>query len=306
MLAENQIVHGLWIGKALSNLELLTIRSFLACGHTFWLWLYEDLETDPPVGTLLQDANTLVPRQHIFRYHAGNQFGHGKGSLAGFSDVFRYKLLYEYGGWWTDMDVTCLRPLDFVTPYVFWSHDVLSVVGNVMKCPPGSILMKECFETAHTAVTAENTDWLKPILILNEGIQRHNLSAFVQPISNADRWEIVQFYFTYPAKPPAHFYVFHWMNEEWRARAGQKPLSFLDQLLQAHSLVAVRVSAPHPITYFLIVLKMRLVPLVPRPVRVVLKSIGRSMMLTFWSLSAWILPFFPRSWKEYVKRAIFN
>ena len=32
------------------------------------------------------------------------------GSLAAFSNLFRYKLLLERGGWWVDTDVICLRP----------------------------------------------------------------------------------------------------------------------------------------------------------------------------------------------------
>jgi len=35
-----------------------------------------------------------------------------RGSLACFSDFFRYKLLAQEGGWWFDTDVVCLAPSD--------------------------------------------------------------------------------------------------------------------------------------------------------------------------------------------------
>lgn len=308
MLDANKIVHGLWIGKTLSKLELLTIRSFITCGHTLWLWVYDVIETTLPEEVILKDANTIIPQQQVFQYQAGNEFGHGKGSFAGFSDIFRYKLLYEYGGWWTDMDVTCLRPLDFDAAYVFRQHDVLPAVGNIMKCPKGSLLMQRCYERACIEVTASNTDWLKPIRILNEGISHFGLSTYIKNISNVDRWEVVAFYHTFPMKLDANFYVFHWMNEEWRAKGLDKNSciknSFLDRLMTQHQVEIARNKPPNAFIYYYKRAKMTVVPLLPRPLRVFIKNgwwytaaVGR------W-LGAKILPIFPRSWKDYVKRAM--
>jgi hypothetical protein len=108
MTEDNKIVHGLWVGSELSALELLSIKSFLFHGHEFHLWLYESIQTPLPDGVIVQDANKILAKKHVFRYKNKSNFGHGKGSLAGFSDIFRYKLLYDKGGWWADMDITCL------------------------------------------------------------------------------------------------------------------------------------------------------------------------------------------------------
>lgn len=213
----------MWIGTQLSAIEVLTISSYLHHSHTFCLWVYDRLTTPVPPGTILRDANHILDRSYIFRYKYANQWGHGKGSVAGFSDIFRYKLLYEMGGWWTDMDVTCLRPLDHEAPYVFRNHDVLPVVGNLMKCPAGSQLMLECFEEAVREVTAENTDWFKPIRILNEGIERHGLQRYiVNDITNPDQWAVVRKYIEGRCGIPPQQYAIHWLNEEWRARGWNK------------------------------------------------------------------------------------
>lgn len=307
MSDSNKIVHGLWIGTSLSKLERLTIESFLASGHTFWLWVYEDITTPLPPGVLVKDARTILPAHAIFRYKNGNQFGHGKGSLAGFSDIFRYKLLYEYGGWWSDMDVTCLRPLDFDTPYVFRRHDVLPVVGNVMKCPKGSELMHYCFDRAIKEVTEDNADWLKPIRILNEGIENFQLSSYIKDISNLDRWEIVKFYYTYPMKPGAHFYIFHWMNEEWRVNGLSKEEcirhSYFDSLMTQYGIEIEKKSPPNRWIYFLQWSKMSILPKIPRPIRLAAKYIIWHALFWVRKWNAWILPFFPRSWKDYIKNA---
>jgi hypothetical protein len=166
------IVNGLWIQGNLSSLEQLTIHSYIANGFTFRLWTYEPGKINAPGNTEVRDAAEILPADLIFRYHNINIHGHGKGSYAGFSDIFRYKLLYEHGGIWTDMDITCLKAFDITEDYFFRYHHKVGAVGNFMKCPPKSDLMKWCFEHAREKVTEHNNDWMLPIIILNEGIQK--------------------------------------------------------------------------------------------------------------------------------------
>ena len=119
-----QAINGLWIGDELSPLELLCIKSYLDNGHSFHLWSYQSFQLPSWPGLTAKDANEILPEKFVFRYKNGNAFGHGKGSLAGFSDIFRYKLLWEKGGWWTDMDITCLKPLDLDSEYVKSSQSI--------------------------------------------------------------------------------------------------------------------------------------------------------------------------------------
>ncbi|HLP50938.1 MAG TPA: glycosyltransferase [Chitinophagales bacterium] len=219
MKGEEDIVNALWIGKELSALEMLTLHSFVANGHRFRLWLYNDIINTLPAGVEVCDASTIIPAENVFAYRNQNSFGHGKGSYAGFSDIFRYKLLYEHGGWWVDMDVTCLRPLNLPMPYVFRNHHDLMVVGNVMRCPKKSELMKACYQQAVMQVTADNTDWHKPIDILNQNIKALKLEQFiVKDISNHDKWLETRRYFSESDELPSHWYFIHWQNEELRAQ----------------------------------------------------------------------------------------
>jgi len=213
---ENEIVHGLWIGKSLSSVELLCIHSYIAQGYEFHLWLYNYLDTQVPSEVILEDASAIIPFADVFLYEKINQFGHGKGSYAGFSDIFRYKLLYEKGGWWTDMDVVCLKPMNFSDEYVFRTHHDYLVVGNVMKCPKGSPLMLDCYNEALLLINKNNTDWNLPIAILNKNIKKHNLQLFIKEISNPDRWLFVRTLLFYNVSQKENWYVIHLMNEEWR------------------------------------------------------------------------------------------
>ena len=100
-------VQGLWVGTHLSPIEINCIQSYINQGHDFHLYSYNDFD-NLPEGTILQDANSIIPENQIFRYKSGP----GKGSLAAFADLFRYHLLSEQGGWWTDMDFLCMNPLE--------------------------------------------------------------------------------------------------------------------------------------------------------------------------------------------------
>ena len=237
---ENKIVHGLWIGSSLSQIELLTIHSFLSHGHDFYLWVYDEIKTELPAGTVLKDANSIIPAERVFRYKYSNQFGHGKGSVAGFSDVFRYKLLYEQGGWWVDMDVSCLKPFDFSEPYIFRTHHFLPAVGNIMKCPKGSRLMQICYEQASNSIDELNRDWHKPLTILNENIEELNLSKYIMDISNQDNWNHIIRLIAGKSKASEDWYAIHWANENWRMHNLSKNCfrknSTLGELMSKHGL----------------------------------------------------------------------
>lgn len=215
MKSTNQIVHGLWIGGALSAIEILCVKSFLQNGHQFYLWTY-DLVKNIPEGAQIKDANLIIPKNQVFVYKSKNIHGHGKGSYAGFSDIFRYKLLYELGGWWTDMDITCLKPLNFEENYVFRFHHKAGAVGNLMKTPKNAEIMEYCYKRAIKEVDQNNQNWMLPIEILNEGIKKFELQSCIKNISNQDSFPLVSDYLFSNKKMKKSWFAFHWMNEEFR------------------------------------------------------------------------------------------
>lgn len=243
----NQIINGLWIGTSLSKIELLTIKSFVSHGHQFRLWTYNAMDIPEIEGLELMDANEILTEDFVFSYKHKNSYGHGAGSYAGFSDIFRYKLLYEKGGWWVDMDVACLKAFDFEQPYFFRAHHELPVVGNVMKCPPKSALMQECFELAVKKVDENNTDWHLPIQILNDQIEKNQLSKYIVPqVSNNDWWDQTKSYIFTMKKVPDNWYFIHWQNEEWRSRGLDKNNlrfhSTLGKMMRENGLLPAKIS----------------------------------------------------------------
>lgn len=225
---QSEVVHGLWIGTRLGPMQLLTIRSFQSHGFKFHLWTYDRTVFPLPPGVVLRDANEIIPEQKVFRYpQDGNiDVAFGKGSCAGFSDIFRYKLLYDHGGWYTDMDVTCLKAPDFGTEYVFRDHWLLLAVGNIMRCPPRSDVMRLSYELALRAVGEDNDDWHKPVRIMCRYIKQLGLSQYVRKgICNLDDSAELNTRFICGNEPfPDSWCFVHWcnaMNGDTSARGGR-------------------------------------------------------------------------------------
>ncbi|MCO5260547.1 MAG: hypothetical protein M9916_10420 [Crocinitomicaceae bacterium] len=222
---DNKIVHGLWVGNKLSTLEMLTLKSFVNNGHHFYLWTYNALENTLPPHVFLKDANEIIPEKDIFRRKYDDPNYHiGKGSIGSpFSDLFRYKLLYEYGGWWVDMDVTCLQPFSIDSPYFFRAHPLLPMIGNILKVPAKSELMRRTYEETLQTCDENTLEWLLPNKILNNHIEQLQLTNYIQDNKSvSDWWEQVVKYIVTNKKIPNDWLFIHWMNEEWRTRGLDK------------------------------------------------------------------------------------
>ncbi len=109
----NHIIQSFWFGGQLSTMERLCIESYIQNGHEFHLYTYNEIEQVPPKA-ILKNANEIIPDKMLFRDN--------RNGIASFSDWFRYKLLFLKGGIWTDMDMICLKPIDFEEEFCFSSE----------------------------------------------------------------------------------------------------------------------------------------------------------------------------------------
>lgn len=174
------VIQGLWVGGRLSRVEQLCIRSFLRFGHEFHLYTYEQAE-DVPEGTTIRDGREILDSKFIFRH----QDGWGKGSLAGFADVFRYELLLQRGGWWVDMDVLCVRPFPEPEGCVFAStfeYCYGELATNcVLHLPAGSDFARSLAGAIEWETLASSQWGQYGPGCLQRMIAGHALTEFIQP-----------------------------------------------------------------------------------------------------------------------------
>ncbi len=116
-------ISGLWVGDTLPLMAVLCIKSFLDHGHRFQLFTYKSYD-NVPAGTIVRDAADILPENSVFH--------HANGSLAPFADWFRNEFLVREGGFWTDLDVACLKD-DFPTemPWFCTQEPGLVAVGVI-------------------------------------------------------------------------------------------------------------------------------------------------------------------------------
>lgn len=238
MNSENQC-HGLWVDGELPPLAELTVRSFLRHHGSFMLWTY-NLDMKAPEGTRLRDAAEIIPRGEVFAYTQGA----AAGSFGGFSDIFRAQLLFQHGGWWTDMDVTLMQPIpsEFLeSPIVLRDHWKNIVVGNVMKFPIQSNAMRVAYELTSRAVNEQNNDWDKPIRLLSRAVRRNRLLKYRHCIGHLDEFVDVLPFVRLPIRIPKDWWAMHWCNEMWRRGHQHLKLhaeSHLAELFREYDIVA--------------------------------------------------------------------
>jgi hypothetical protein len=170
-----KIVQSFWFGGELSPYEGLSLKSFLDHGFEFHLYSYENALQVPP-GVILKSANEIIPRSQVFALESGV----AQGSWSVFSDIFRYQLLFQRGGWWVDTDVVCVKE-DFPPEEIVCGLEMDGKINSaIMRFPMGHPAMQECARIAHQI--GQNGTWgdTGPTLLTNV-IKGHDLGRFVKP-----------------------------------------------------------------------------------------------------------------------------
>ena len=137
------LFQSFWFGDSITPYESLCFRSFIDRGHDFQLYTYTH-NLSVPAGVRLCDAGEILDESDYFTYQGGAHTG----SHAAFSNLFRYALLAERGGWWVDTDVVCLRDdLPTFDEFFAW-EDTDAINGAVLYFKKGDPIMLKCLELA--------------------------------------------------------------------------------------------------------------------------------------------------------------
>lgn len=226
-MARSNTIQSFWGGSDLSVLEILSINSYLKNGHDYHLYAYSSVG-NVPNGVCVLDANELIPFERIFL--------DSNGTWSGFSNWFRYKLLYEKGGWWSDLDVICLKNFHFKSNYVFSSECVPSAESG--KCIIATSVIKSkrkaqfLLELLNYIEMKDHSfvPWgsFGPKLF-NTILGTYDCSKY---ISSTDTFCPINWYDTdllFSIEPPSisgNSYAIHLWNEIWRRKGINKNATF--------------------------------------------------------------------------------
>ena len=198
----NKNIHFFWLEGELTTINLLTIRSYQAHGHNCIIHCFDDNLTKE---CELRDASELYPK-YQWRYYTGL---HHNMRLGLIGDTLRARLLYKYGEIHSDLDVTCLKPIDFEDNYVFRPHN-RGIVANFIKCPKNSDFAAYYMHYTNMIDVSKN-DWENSFAGLIDGVKKYNLEKYIKApeVLGMDNHEWFKHLFFEDAPPPSE-YIIHW------------------------------------------------------------------------------------------------
>lgn len=162
---DNQVVNFIWIGEKLNDTGIRSIRSFMDQGHVCRLWSWDMVER-VPAGVHLVDANSLG------NLVMGLNIPH-------FTDYMRLKLIYNHGGWYSDLDNMLLKPLDFEQEHVFAAMQT-GLNNNIFKAPQKSECVRLMIETCDRMLwKSQRTGFIRKVML--DSIMEAGLGGSVHP-----------------------------------------------------------------------------------------------------------------------------
>ncbi len=239
-------IQMLWVEGELSELERLSILSFLRNGHPVRLFSYRPIPKLPQ-GVLQEDARAILPETEVF----ANPAADGNGGLTVFANFFRYQLLLQRGGIWSDCDVVCVRPISFAEDmeYVFATERIrvpagakteAQVTNCFFKAPAKSPVASKALEIARSKDLATAPWGSTGPQALHEAATELGLGSYMlapDVICPIDWWQIPDLVSGISVLPP-NAYAIHFWNERWRRNFFDKTASYdplcLYERLKAH------------------------------------------------------------------------
>ena len=222
----SEIIQSLWIGTSLSKVEQLSIKSFIDNGHEYHLYVYNPVENIPE-GTIIKDANEILPESEIFTYKSG--------SYSAFANYFRFTLLYLKGGYWVDTDLVCIKKFNFKQPIVVASephkyYKRQNITSFLIKLPKGSEEAKRGIEIQKehkVKILTGEIKWASGNKTVIQIVNEFNLQKYIVPWKNfcSCSWQDAESLINENYKCrgynninnlPKELYGIHLWNEVWR------------------------------------------------------------------------------------------
>ena len=123
-------IQTLWIGKTMPMINHHCLRSMTKY-HTVEIYTYSHIENLPQNtdhDIIIKDANEIIEEKDLFYFNETD--------IAPFSDLFRFKLLLLKGGYWLDLDIFLLKPINYkMTEFIIGSERTMLVGAFKSKNP---------------------------------------------------------------------------------------------------------------------------------------------------------------------------
>lgn len=199
----------LWIGESLGAVERACLKSVLRQHHRLALYCYRE-PIGIPDGVEIRDASPILPESAVMR--------HRRGSVAPFSDWFRYELLKAGLGTWIDTDMYLLRPLDEQAEHLFGEQRPGFINNAVLRLPFNSPVLEELL----VPFRGYTPSWLAPGHRLSANLRKWltgGVDVGAMPWGATGPAALTaaaaKFGLSSLALPPTAFYPVPWERADW-------------------------------------------------------------------------------------------
>lgn len=127
-----------WVDAPLGPIEQASALSFRDVGHDLIVYSTGPLNGLPP-GVELRDANEILSTDNIVRHRK-------TGSVALYSDLFRFALLKKTDHIWVDLDIVALRRFPDDMNYLVGYENEQHLNGAVLRLPKNSQALARLLE----------------------------------------------------------------------------------------------------------------------------------------------------------------
>lgn len=175
-----------WEG-VLTNYEVASINSFVNNNFEVNLWTYsQNSFSKISKKVKIKDASEILPINLLGSLNQNFQ----KANYSSFSNLFRYRLLNVYGGWWFDTDCFCLKNVNEFKNIISGREYVLGLerknyVGSAVMYFTETDLLENIENQAYEVIEKNNNKlkWgeIGPDLITNTVISNGLINNILNP-----------------------------------------------------------------------------------------------------------------------------
>lgn len=214
------VIQTFWHGCPLGELQIISLKSYVSNGCIVHLYAYDDIDVTIE-NVIKMDAREILPISALYTYK--------NGSISAFSNTFRFSLLYQKGGIWSDMDVVCTKPFDMKQSIAISSEKrpdgSIQPTTHFLKMPKKSLIAYECLKLTQTFkkdVVDGKIQWGIGPRVMNEIISKYNIKGtLLNPLQTSLCGPLdYKMLFTDESKiVPDQNIVVHMWQEMWRTES---------------------------------------------------------------------------------------
>jgi len=171
-----------WDNQKLKKLNYLCLLTLLENKNKVNVYTYNpNLFKDIKIDNLtILNANEIIDEKEKFYYKGNNTCAYN--CVVGFSDLFRYMVLFKNGGWYFDFDTIMFKPFpeELINQHtVIRPHFGYTYASNISKFKKNDPILLELYKTTKDKVNENNNEWGLPLKIFTEIIEKSEYKTFL-------------------------------------------------------------------------------------------------------------------------------